>query len=287
MIFAMSERKQLSELRSRTEDRLTSIDRELAALGATVGQVFASNEASKPDFPRRFPDLLNHSVKRALEYDDPVLAMETATAITRKARELRMDADPQQIAAAGLAFLRLLDDELSLPKTPDVAPPSRTNERLYGPAIEAVGELIGYRSFLLPSPLGPSPDGAAAHSAMLRLPRLHTFRPLDSSSKILGFTRSLATQGGTAAAKLDLLNRSETLTTGDYRSLLVDGYDLVIDGLDARNVVFSNCRITYSGSQVSLDNVYFSNCTFDIDRQGKDFARAVLSPTGQVGIVKQ
>jgi hypothetical protein len=122
---------------------------------------------------------------------------------------------------------------------------------------------------------------------MLRLPRLHTFRPLDSSSKILGFTRSLATQGGTAAAKLDLLNRSETLTTGDYRSLLVDGYDLVIDGLDARNVVFSNCRITYSGSQVSLDNVYFSNCTFDIDRQGKDFARAVLSPTGQVGIVKQ
>lgn len=286
MIFAMSERKQLSDLRSRTEDRLTNIDRELAALGASVGQVVASNEASKPDFPRRFLDLLNQAVKRALDYEDPILAMETATAITRKARDLRIDAGQQQIASVGRALLRLLDDERSLPKTPNEAPAAQTNERLYGPAIEAVGELIGYRSFLLPSPIGTSQDGVLAHGAMLMLPKLHTFRPLDSSSKISGFARSLAAATGSSAAKIDLMDRSGPIISEEYRALLVDGYDLVIDGLDARNVVFSNCKIIYSGGQISMDNVYFSNCTFEIVRQGKDFARAALSPSGQMGIVK-
>jgi hypothetical protein len=285
MIFAVSERKQLSELRTRTEDRLANIDRELAAIGASVGQVLASNEASKPDFPKRFLDLLSQSVKRALQYDDPILAMETATAITRKARELRIDADPEQIATLGRSFLRLLDDETSLPKTSNETP-AQTNDRLYGPAIAAVGELIGYRSFLLPSQIGPGLDAALAHSAMLMLPKLHTFKPLDSASKIYGFNRSLATGTGSGPAKIDLLNRSGPLISEEYRALLVDGYDLVIDGLDAHNVVFSNCKITYSGSQLSLDNVYFSKCTFEIAPAGKDFARAVLSPSGQVGIVK-
>lgn len=290
MIFAMSERKQLSGLRSRTDDRMTNIDRELAALGASVGQMIASNEASKPDFSKRFLVLLNQSVKRVLAHDDPILAMETAIAITRKARELGIEADQQQIAAAGRAFLRLLDDEKSQPTVPTVpnqsldAPP---DERLYGPAIEAVGELIGYRSFLLPSPIGHLQDGAPAHSAMLTLPKLHTFRPLDSSSKIYGFMRPLPAATGGVGARIDLLNRPEPLVSEDYRALLVDGYDLEIDGLDVRNAVFSNCKITYSGGQLSLDNVYFSNCTFQIAQQGKDFARAVLSPSAQAAMVRR
>jgi hypothetical protein len=279
MIFAMSERKQLSDLRSRTEDRLTNIDRELAALGASVGEMLASNEASKPDFSKRFLSLLNQSVKRTLAYDDPILSMETAAAFTRKARELRIEADQQQIATDGLALLRLLDNETTTSGTP-------TNERLHGPAIEAVGELIGYRSFLLPSPIGPAQDGAPAHNAMLMLPKLHTFRPLDSSSKIYGFLRSLPAATGGAGAKIDLMNRPEPLVSEEYRSLLVDGYDIEIDGLDVRNAVFSNCRITYSGGQLSMDNVYFSNCSFEIAREGRDFARAALSPSGQVAMVR-
>lgn len=286
MIFAMSERKQLTELRSRTEDRLTNIDRELAALGGGVGQLVASNEASKPDFPKRFLDLLNESVKRALQNDEPILAMETATEIAKKARELRIDADPQQIATVGRGFLRLVDDERP-PTTPNEKPATPTNERLSVPAIEAVGELIGYRSFLLPSPLGRPQDGALAHSAMLILPKLHTFKPLDSTSRIYGSMRSLAGGIGSTAAKIDLLNRPEPVLSEDYRALMVDGYDLKIDGLDARNVLFSNCKIAYSGGQLLLDNVYFSNCTFEIARQGKNFASAALSASGQVALVKR
>lgn len=284
MIFAMSERAQLVALRGRTEDRLTNIDRELAALGAGVGQILASNEASKPDFPKRFLDLLEGNMNRALRNDDPILAVETATAFTRKARELSIESDPNQIAAVARGFLRLLEGQ-ALGKTNEIPDPLN-DDRLYGPAIETVGELIGYRSFLLPNPLG-RPDAFLAHNAMLRLPKLHTFRPLDSSSKISGSTRSLAGETSNKTAKIDLLNRPEPTLSEDYRSLVVDGYDLKIDGLDARNVLFSNCKITYSGGQVALENVYFSNCTFDIARQGRDFASAALSPSGQMGLIKR
>jgi hypothetical protein len=285
MVFAMSERQQLNELRGRTEDRLTSIDRELAALGAGVGQLLSSLEASKPDFPRHFLELLNQNMDRALRNDDPILAMETATAVTKKARELRIDSDPQNIAAFGRGFLRLLEDE-PLPVTPTDGPDTQANVRLYGPAIETVGELIGYRSYLLPNPLG-QPDGPLAHSAMLKLPKLHSFRPLDSASKIIGTSRSLPGESGSKTARIDLLNLPEPTLSEDYRALVVDGYDLKIDGLDARNVLFINCKITYSGAPVALDNVYFSNCTFDIARQGRDFAGAALSPSGQVGFIKR
>ncbi|MBZ5623824.1 MAG: hypothetical protein LAQ69_34745 [Acidobacteriia bacterium] len=274
MILAMSERKQLTALRSQTEDRLSSFDRELSALGAGVGQLIASNEASKPDFSKRFLDMLNENIRRAIANDDPILAMETATAITRKARELRINSDQEHIAAAGRDFLRLVSSETR---------PTPAYDRLSAPAMEAVAELIGYRSFLLPNPLGQPQDGIAAHSAMLMLPKFHGFKPLDSESRIYGYMRSLAMGTAGTGAKLDILNRSESILAAEpYAAVMVDGYDLKIDGLDAHNVVFRNCRITYSGSQLTLDNVYFTNCTFQMDRSGRDFARAALSASGQV-----
>jgi hypothetical protein len=286
MIFAMSERKQLAELRSRTDDRLTTIDRELAALGGGLGKLLASDEASKPDFPKRFLDLLNDSVKRAWRNDDPILAIETAAAIARKARELKLDADPQMVGTVARGFLRLVDDE-TLSKTQNERSTAPTNERVYGPAMEAVGELIGYRSSLLPNPLGQAEDGALVHSAMLKLPKFHSFKPLDSASRIIGSFRSLATDAGKTAAKIDLLNRPEPILSEDYRALVVEGYDVTIDGLDARNVLFSNSKITYSGGQLAMENVYFSNCTFQIAVRGGDFAIASLSPSGQVGLIKR
>ena len=149
-------------------------------------------------------------------------------------------------------------------------------------AIEAVAELIGYRSFLLPSPLGQPQDATVAQSAMLKLPKLHSFRPLDSASKIYGSMRSLAATG----AKIDLLNGTAPILTKDYSTLLVEGYDLKIDGLDVRNVVFSNSKITYLGGRLSLDNVYFSNCTFELTPAGWNFANLTFGPSGQVTLVK-
>jgi hypothetical protein len=280
MILVMSERKQLTEVHNRTEDRLRDVNRELAALDMGMGQLIAADEASKPGFSKGFPDLLNEDLKRALQNDAPILEIKTATAIVRKARELRIDANPQQIAEVGRGFLRLVED-VGPPTTSDgkLAP---ANDSLSIAAFETIGELIGYRSFLLPNPLGQPQDAALVESAMLKLPKLHSFKPLNSASGIYGSMQSLAATG----AKIDLLNGTAPLLNKDYSTLLVEGYDLRIDGLDVRNVVFSNCKITYSGERVILDNVYFSNCTFEIAPAGRNFAELAFGPSGQVTFTK-
>jgi hypothetical protein len=117
---------------------------------------------------------------------------------------------------------------------------------------------------------------------MEKLPKLHAFRPLDPASKIYGSMRSMAATG----AKIDLFDRPEPVLSEQYRALLVDGYDLRIDGMDVRNVVFTNSRIAYSGGRISLDTVYFSNCTFDIPPEGKDFANVAFSASGVVNLAK-
>jgi hypothetical protein len=276
-VMVLSEQKHLNEVRSNTGERLTNIDRELASICEGAGQLIATHEASKADFTGRLSELLNENLKRASRNDDPVLAMKIAAAISRKARALGIHADPEELATIARGFLRMVDDESLLTQ-----PAGSASDRRSAPAIEAAEELIGYRSFLLPSPFGQPQGDAVAHSAMLKLPKLHTFRPLDSTSKIFGSTQSMAA----TAAKIDLLNRPEPILSEDYRALLVDGYDIKIDGMDVRNVVFHNCKIAYSGGPLTLDNVYFSNCSFEIAPEGKDFANVALAPFGKVSLVK-
>jgi hypothetical protein len=279
MTFVISERRQITAVRSRVEERLTNVDRELASLSAGMGRLVASNAAASPDFPRRLLEQLNESLRHASENDNPILAMKTAAAITRKARELGIDVNPQEVAAVGQGFLRLVDDG-SQPTNPQLAGPA--NDRLSVPAIETAGELIGYRSVLLQRPFPPQNE-LLAQSAMLKLPKLHPFTPLGSTSKIYG-SRSMAV----TSAKIDLLDRPEPILSEDYRALLVDGYDVKIDGMDIRNVVFRSSKIAYAGGRLSLNNVFFSNCTFQIAPEGKGFANVALgSASGQMEFVKQ
>jgi len=284
LIFAMSERKQLADLRTRTEDRLASNERDLAAVADGLGQLTAINEASKPDFSKRLPEMLNNDVRRALQNDDAIVALERIAALTRKAREIKASTDPAMMAEVARQVLRLMDSEQA-PLTIEDANNLR-NDRLTGPAMEAVTELVGYRSFLLNSPLGLT-EGMTAHNAMLALPKLHEFIPRDTSSKIYASPRSMGSDMVGLPAKLSLLDRAEVIPTEEAKSLIVDGYNLKLDGIDARNVLFTNCKITYSGAPISLDNVYFSNSTFLIERAGKDFAAATLTPSGQTGIIKR
>ena len=280
MVFAMSERQQLTLLRSETEDRLNEIDRELEAMGAGLGEMVAAGEVSRPDFADHVGDLLQDDLKRAVRKEDPILAIETAAAITRKAQDLKVEASPKQIGEIALGFLRFVDDDL----TPAVTP--GTDRKLSDPAIRAVALLMGYRSSLLPSPLGVSPEGAVAHGAMLRLPKLHDFRPFDSASRIIGTSNALGSETS-SPAKLDLLSLSEPMLSENYRSVVVDGYDLKLDGLDLRSVLFSHCSITYSGDPVQLDNVYFSHCSFQLTRMGKNFAAATLASPNRGAAVKR
>jgi hypothetical protein len=52
-----------------------------------------------------------------------------------------------------------------------------------------------------------------------------------------------------------------------------------LDGMNLRNIIFRDMRITYEGGPLIMKNVYFVNCTFEIPniRLGQKFATAVLS----------
>jgi hypothetical protein len=60
--------------------------------------------------------------------------------------------------------------------------------------------------------------------------------------------------------------------------LVIKNADVVLDGLRARNVVFQKSHIIYSGGSVSLYNVTFIDCTFEVIRKpiGQEFAENVL-----------
>jgi hypothetical protein len=53
---------------------------------------------------------------------------------------------------------------------------------------------------------------------------------------------------------------------------------LTLDGVHFKNIMFEDCRIFYKGGSVNLENVYFINCTFHIERRpnGEEFAQALL-----------
>jgi hypothetical protein len=52
----------------------------------------------------------------------------------------------------------------------------------------------------------------------------------------------------------------------------------VLDGMDLRNVVIENARISYRGGAPGMNNVYFVNCTFELPQThvGQELAVAVL-----------
>jgi hypothetical protein len=61
--------------------------------------------------------------------------------------------------------------------------------------------------------------------------------------------------------------------------LVLIGGDLVLDGLYLKQIIIRDAHVIYKGGSLTMENVYFINCTFDIQQepQGQAFALAVLS----------
>lgn len=61
--------------------------------------------------------------------------------------------------------------------------------------------------------------------------------------------------------------------------ILLESSDIKLDGLYVQRMIFINSHISYRGGPVSLDNVYFLNCTFDIDRRpnGQELTKKMLA----------
>lgn len=261
MIYAMSERRQVTDFRNYTEDRFASVDKEMSGLGAALATLIGDQEVSKGDFATRAPAMLEEEATQAEMKVHPLMAGEMAIVIARRAREMHVRSDPERIATVALRFLRLTEDD----------------PRLAEAYMQSIAELASYRSWLMPNPFGAS-GGSVTHEVMSAVPKIHSFQPQTLESRVTGYKQT-ADGYTTGEARLVVLNRSEPLVAGDeqgYRALMVDGYNLILDGLDARNVVFNNCKITCRGGPLALDNVHFVNCTFDLDTTAQDVAAALF-----------
>ena len=64
------------------------------------------------------------------------------------------------------------------------------------------------------------------------------------------------------------------------RYIVAQGGDVLIDGLQLKSVVFVNTHIYYRGGPIILSNVYFLNCTFEIEQSAnaQGLAVALLAP---------
>ena len=62
---------------------------------------------------------------------------------------------------------------------------------------------------------------------------------------------------------------------------------IILDGMHLKNVILRDLRISYSGGPIVLENVYFVNCTFEIDRQshGQELVNRILSGPATTFIV--
>lgn len=94
----------------------------------------------------------------------------------------------------------------------------------------------------------------------------------------------LSVYGDVPKDQAALLNKlgedlNNNLTRGN-QVIFVTGGGLILDGMQFKNVVFRGVHITYHGAPVKMENVYFVDCTFSVERisNGVQFADAVLSP---------
>lgn len=74
---------------------------------------------------------------------------------------------------------------------------------------------------------------------------------------------------------LDNLQQPQVTVPG-YERIVVDALSnsIGLDNARMRHVVLMNAKVTYSGGLISLDDVHFVNCTFDINPSEATFALA-------------
>jgi hypothetical protein len=75
-------------------------------------------------------------------------------------------------------------------------------------------------------------------------------------------------------------DRNKGMTSGP-EWIIAEGGAVGLDGMYLRNVVFHNVHIQYFGAPLTMKNVYFIDCTFDmkIEPKARQLAVALLAPT--------
>jgi hypothetical protein len=144
-------------------------------------------------------------------------------------------------------------------------------------AWNAVLELLSYRTYVnsLTVPLGPQEPISKA------LITQYQFNPETFPNGAFGTMRTIGSSKAPDVPQfrsLSVPDLNEKLGVGPS-FLVLDSATLVLDAMYIKKVIFVNSHIIYRGGPVVLENAYFLNCTFEIDRQsnGQQLANRIMS----------
>jgi hypothetical protein len=129
-----------------------------------------------------------------------------------------------------------------------------------------------YKSFANPTPAFIPPAGGTLY-ARYRVAAVPGQAP--PTLRVVG---QVAKESAAEFAPIGV-DRNAQLAEGN-QYIFAEGGSVVLDNMQLRNVVLKNVRITYGGGPLRLTDVYFINCTFEMeqDRNTQGFAIAALAP---------
>lgn len=206
------------------------------------------------DTNKRIDDLLKDALERAFpktttSKEGVTSSLKRAEGIIRLARSQGVKLDSRLIESYGkqVAALREVADPVA-------------------PARQTLKSLLDYRSFLnadaqpqLPNPILES--DAQNPKFHLRFGNLNSTEP-----KITAYGLVPSDQAAVVNFIGEHLNLERPMGAA---FVLLEGDEVILDGLEMKNVVLRNVSIRYYGSRVLMENVYFVNCTFTFPPQSE------------------
>ena len=194
------------------------------------------------------PEIIKEASSRP---DDPQSAKQVEQAVKR-AMSQGYRVDPNVIADAGLKFA-------------DAG--TRT-----AAAWQAATDLLNYRSFLNTGPT-PQPQLVPVEKMRNYKYQFHApNQPIEMMGRGIGVRPNVA--------ELHFIGQPDenaASLTGPL-FLVIKGGSLILDSTYMKNIVIQGSHVSYRGGPLTMDNVYFVNCTFDIQQlpKGLEFAKAAF-----------
>lgn len=145
-------------------------------------------------------------------------------------------------------------------------------------AWDAALAFLNYKSFLNSlasgSPISDSVGPIMIESTKYNIPEANVLEPFREHGQL---TVPSNAPNIPQFRSLRAPNPNENTTVGPS-FLVFEGGVLLLDGLYLKRIVFRNTHIVYHGEPITLDNVFFIDCTFEIDLKpgGLNFADTFL-----------
>ena len=257
-IFILLQWNGYTVFRTRTEDTLSVIEKQLASLSTSA-------ELSRPDIAKHIGQILQS--RAAGSGAQLKLNLEVAGRLVEEAKKRGLKADPSSVGKAGEPFI------------PIAATSKDPSESAL--AWQVASKIMSYKSFLDSDAIQEIPSN-----------------PLAKQSVEIEFSIYVAENYGGWEARIskDLVDDKNTakyqlLDAPSNPERLGPAYLILsptkpdmppvfsLDGHLIKNVIFRNVTIRYRGGPLMLKNVSFANCQFDVllGPKGRQFSNAMLA----------